>query len=675
MVETKRLKPPSDIVRTVEKEARRVEAFLRENKIAFDDERLDRVERDVAKKYDSWEKQTQGLRRNLVEWNDLLEGVVEETNFPFEGASNLTLHYAAAEVAAFRSQFNASRFQDPNIFTAVGPDSNATAYTQDDLNALEDAQNYTFHTECNGLDTLKDSIIPVQRDGTIIIQGSWERRLERTNDSRFYSSDVAFKTDYPDAESAGMAQDAYDAILDQFMLDDEFELHALFSYDFVAQDSPEYEIVSLSNFVFWPTFAPSIKRMELYGSRYYISQAELETESNRGNYYKERAEQVKAHYGEQSGDAWSASRAFIEGLAAAQEEKKPIQVCDLVYKADLDDDGIQEKYLLVYAVKSRKVLRMEEYPLRRNVDICVDFRLIRRDGRFLGVSLLGDTSDLFRFKDAIHNHRNNVRMIATAPIFLVQKELKEQGIDLGSGANVFRPGLTFYVPDPSKSISQLAVQNLDQPGNSMDEEQILDRHIELRFGPTQGLSGRESQSDPNAPMGKTLALMRQANMRIDDYGDEFARSIPAMGELHASLYSQYGPSSLSFTINRGGKPAKRTIERSVFGIQGIKWQAKRRSVTMSPEFVMQRIGGLTQTYASLLPLLQMGDPVAQELWNRMVRASGEPDEDKLMSRAQPAPVLPGPATPGAPSLPNPSLPPNPAMAARPNGPLVQPGAM
>ena len=633
-LQDKNLNPPKDIAETVSKEAQRAEAFTRARRLTFGDDKTARVESDLFKKIDSWKKQTAAMRRRLVRLNELIEGVVEETNFPFEGASNITLHYAAGIQATFRSTFNRTMYQDPNLFTATT--SGQTQLPAAGKEALEAAQNHTFASESNGLTTLKGLTNVIFRDGTGIVSGAWERRIEQGNDARIYTKASDFQVDYPDAATAGVEQAEYDGILDQFLIDPELELRVSFSYDFVQYDGTEYDIVPFANFVHWPVTSQSLSRMELYGKQFMLTESELKLRGKRGAYYAAAVERLCAAVSASGQrDEWSASRNFIEGLAPQLEENKPIECYSLVYKADLDGDSVPEKYIATFAFEAKVLLSIEKYPIRRNIDNCVPFRFVKRDGRFAGVSLLGDTEDLFRLMDGIHRNRNNVRALTVSPMFLADKNQKEE-IDLGRNDNLIRPGVTFWVKDPQKEpLKQLVIQDLSRTNNDADEEERLTRYIELRIGATQALSGRESQADPRAPMGKTLALLNQANQRIDDYMDEVKESMPAIAELHNALYFQYGPEMTRFTVEKDGKPAAYEIPRSLFGTLGVRWELKRRSVTLSPEFSMARLSGLLQTYTGLLPLLMAGNPQAIEMWNRMVTISGEPDAQKLLMQPPP----------------------------------------
>ena len=212
---------------------------------------------------------------------------------------------------------------------------------------------------------------------------------------------------------------------------------------------------------------------------------------------------------------------------------------------------------------------------------------------------------------------------------LANKTMKED-LDFLRPENLIKPGTVLWVSDPTSAVKQLVLQNFDQPGNSMDEENMITRYLEFSIGPTQALSGKENQSDPRAPMGKTIALLQQANQRIDDYMDEFRKSMPELAKLHSALWAQNGPETISYELENDGEVKIKEIDKKIFENTDIVWLAKRRSVTLSPEFAMQRLGGLMQVYAQLMPLIQQKDKIGIEMWNRMVVASGEPSKEALM---------------------------------------------
>ena len=621
-----RLKPPASVIEKEKAEADRVKKFLRSRKLNLSPEKVTRIEQDLDKKFVSWNKGTKALRDRLVRWQELLEGIVEKTNMPFEGASNITIHYAAGMARTFRATFNKTLYQDANIFMpVVAPDFEITA---EDHMALEEGFNHSFSTAYNGIEILKEGTIPVLRDGVLVISGSWEREVEKCFEYKSYADYTGFMKDYPDAETAGVDDEKFKGIQDHFITEPDEEVEVIYEHDFVKFDGIKYAIDSLAKFVRFPVFSKCIPDMTLYGNLSSISKEDLKMAGKRKKYYADAIERVLDKKMDSTIDAWEKSAAWISGVNVSQDDNKPIKILKGVYKTDLDGDGVPAKYMVTYAPDTKVLLAIEPYSIRRNQDLAVAFRLISRENRFEGVSLVGDTEDLFNQIDVLHRHRNNVRMLVTSPVFIGNATYKDQ-IDLGRGDNVIRPGLTLWVmgADFKSAIQQLPIQNLDQPGNSIDEEQFLTRHVELAWGPTQGLSGQQTAEDPRSPARKTQMLMTAANARVDDYIDEFAFSLPELAKLHATLLFQYYGDK-EYTFDQNNTVKKFPID--LLANPGIKWMAKRRSVNLTPEFAMARLANLTQLYMGLLPRMMVGDPIAIEMWNRQLVNSGEPDARKLI---------------------------------------------
>jgi hypothetical protein len=619
-------KPPKDISDKLSKEISKVKFSFQNSNLRKSDESLEKIADDLKEKYDIWKKKTKALRQKLIENNDLLEGVTESVDFPFEGASNIRTNYVSGIARIFKAVFNKAMFSDPNIFSAVSKSENIS---KEELTKIEEINNYSFHTKSNGLNILRKGIIPCFRDGTLIISGYWERQIERAYDYKNYTSAEDFIRDYPTAEDAGIEQEEYDKIMDSFIIDPETEVNVSYYYDFVKYEGPRYEIIPLAKFIFYPFHATEMSELEMYGSEYYLSESELTEKAKRGEFYQKKVNELLEQK-ENVKDVWSASRNFIEGLAARVEgkEKEPYLIVDCVYKTDLDGDGIREKYFVTFNPTFKKILSFKPYLFRRNIDFCVPFKFVSRDNRFLGVSLLSENYNNFIEIDTLHRNRNNIRTLVTSPIMLANKSLKDD-LDFWADKNLIRPGVTFWVNDINSGVKQLVLQNLDQPGNSLDEENLLNRYIELSIGASQGLSGKSTPEDPRSPMGKTIALLQQANQRIEDYITEFATSVPELANLNFSLLSQYSNEEIKYHIEQNGELVTKSIDKNLL-TKDIYWYSKKRSLTLSPEFSMQRIGGLFQLYMQMYKLIMMGDEKVIDLWNRMVKVSGEPDSEKLM---------------------------------------------
>lgn len=648
MIEVRELsRPPRDVAQTEEKDAERIEKFIKSRLKQIGPAKVADIEGKLSRWYKSWKDQTKPQRSRLVRYENILNGIVEESNFPFEGSSNITLHYAAGMARTFRATFNKTLYQDTDIFYPVfPPKAHQVAQPQQgqvepvaplntaERSLLSEGFNHSFSSLSNGIRVLKEGTIPVVRDGTLVVSGRWRRSVERCFDQRTYRDAASFQKDYPDAKSAGVEEEKYNQLVDFFLShseDETPELIITFSYDFVKKNEPEYKVGPWAKFVRYPVYVRELDECEFHGYETSMSPSELKLKKKKNEIYDAGADKALAVRKSEGSDSWDKAVGFVEGLVPADKpEDRAIFYVDGVCMLDLDDDGVPEKYEVWFAPEEKALLKLTPYRLRRNVDSHVVFRLVNRENRLDGVSLIGDCEDLFNQIDILTRHRNNVRILTTSPIFMFNKQFKDD-LDMGRAENVIRPGLVLWVDDPSKAGQQLRISDMSSTNDNLDEQNLYSRHVELVFGPTQGLSGGQTQGDPRAPASKTLALMNQANSRIDDYADEFCLSLPKLADLHAALIFQYsdGP---TISFEKDGNQVEFPIEW--LGRQGLRWGSKRRSVQLTPEFGLARLAQLQQSFTQLLPLIAAANPVAIELWNRTVLQSGEPQADALIMEGQ-----------------------------------------
>lgn len=641
-VEIRELTPPVDIRDGEAKAAARVERLLKLRLQRLSEGQVDRLEKHIGKKLKDARRETEPLRRKLVRYSDLLEGIVEETNFPFEGASNITLRAAAGLARTFEASFNPSIYQDPDLFAPDFEPGTAQELKLDakSIQVLQEGFNHSFSRKFNGLRVLKGGTIPAFRDGTFLVEGSWERKVERVSDQRTYKKYEEFVKDYPDPESAGLSSEEYSSILDYFLTDGpDAELIVRFFHDLVKFEGIEYRQLLRAKFFVYPSTTRHIEDAELYGGSFDLPKDEVKRRAKRGHYYEDGVRRALARRNTPLTDQWDRNRLYVEGIATPSPESSPIRLCDLVIKYDLDKDGVLEQYHATVIAEQDFVflVSFRPYDLRHNVPSVVPFRLVARDHAFDGISMVGDGEDLFNQIDTLFRHDNNVMMLTTSPIFLAQQDLKEQ-IDLGRAENIIRPGVTYWVPDISKAITQLPVQDIAAAsGDNNTKLSIISRFLEMLIGVSQGESGQQAPDDPRSPARKTTLLLMQAGKRIDRCLDEWCESLPSIAKLHATLLYQYSPErSYSFEDRQG---QVRKFDVSILADSRLRWLARRRSVSLTPEFALNRLQMLFQSYAALRPLLLQGDPVAIELWNRTVRNSGEPQAEKFMVDAGQAPQL------------------------------------
>ncbi len=637
-------KPPLKIQGDQEKQkkALRIRAF------ALDDAELDKLELRLKQWVESWERNTGSMRRRLVDANDHLEGVTEDVEFPWPGASKVTMGFAAGMARTLRAVFDRAVFPDNRPFAS----EQMGDMKSEDRNQLENSVNWLSRKHNNLVEALRNTPIPAFRDGTVPMMGEWERRIEKVCETRVYNDAAAFQEDYPTPEDAGVDEKKYGKIIRHLRRMDNF-VSVEWLRDQVLKDAPKFTAFPLARLIWYPVFnVEHLNECRIYGRLYYESEQDILQKIKREIYNEQRAKAslAAAHGSKMGADAWGSARDSIEGLVGDDDGTKFVRVAKLVLCDDLDGDDIPERYLVSLDIDNFKILRMERYKLRKNIPNIVLFGFLRRDQRLLRTSLLLDGLDQFRMVDNIHRHRNNVRAITDCPSFLVPDSIKDQ-IDFGAGSSVFKPGVTWYLTDrymkEDLSPRQLIIQSLSKTGESLDEEKGVVRYLEFRLGPSQGLSGQESIIDPSAPASKTVAQLKQATLRIDDLIREWKQSVPEAIELMMALYHCYGQDKYKVGVvdEQNGEVGKfEDITRKVFMIEDARFMLRHNEISLSPEFEMEKIMGVAAIAAQSPLVLQAKPEIGLHTWNDLVLASRIADPKRFLipvPSAQPQQEDPG----------------------------------
>lgn len=625
------LNPPISVKQTNEAAVNRVLDHFKATKLVMGKTKLLKLEREIRKRVEAWQMNTAGLHEKLREYSDFLEGKQEATDFPFGPgqSSNIDIRYAAAQARTLRASFIRSVFTDPKIVVAkVAPGKTRS----NDTNAKEEAVNWTLAEDSNAIECLKDTPIPIFRDGTSLIYGEWERKIDRGFDYTTFTDVATFQSEYPDAEVAGVSDEEYDSIIEKLMEMDA-EVNVEYQVDFVAKNGPEYSVFPLAKFIFFPLFSKEVESLDMYGYYYRESGSRFEANAARNYYISEAVEKCRkkgGSYGEY--DSWEARRDELEGINSDDDEASSYQIARLIVRCDLDGDSIQETYLVLWDMEAKKVLRVESYKLFKNTPCIVPFGFLRRDGRLLRVSLLGDGIDLYRSVNALHRHRSNTRRITDSVTLIAPMGIKDE-LDLGAEYSEFRPGMVMWVPDAympaDKGPRQFVVQNTSRSQDSMDEEALLMKHLDLLVGVSQGQSGRESPTDPDAPASKTAMLLARQDLRGEDLILEWARTIPSLVRLHLALYRQNGPSSVNYVGRAQDGTEDRTIALSQI-TDGTDYTLKPTKLVMHPEQEMNRFAALATAAMKFMFPAQIKPEILGQFWNEYVIASRVENPEKFM---------------------------------------------
>lgn len=642
-------KPPDDLVETQE-QAEQIENRFRRRAITLDENTRADLESKLYYEVQDWKDSRASLKTKLRDLNDLYEGVVPVTDFPWPGASQIHVPVPKIKAREIRATINRNTMRPVPFLMCkyAGPDSMYES-SQQVVNSIEDFIEDKLKNDTNVHQTLKDAIIPTIRDGTCPVQIIWETDLERVTDYKLYDSVQEFTTDYATAEDAGVSAKQYSKILASLNNNQRYEVQ--YEYDMAVYDGPKAYIVPLIHFFHWPVFETEISGMLTHGKRVWYKDYDLEKFIAIGKFDEDITREVLKSPGDQHDDeSLTVSRDQIEGIdrnPGKNLKAKEYEFYELVHRMDLDDDGVKEKYLIYWHYRSRKIVRIEKYPIRKGATTYFPLRLIRRDNRFLGISLIEDIADLSLEIDILHRMRINSRTITHVPAFKAKSSAKDK-FDPSRPQFRFQPGVTFWLNDV-KDVEQFDIKPVDLSG-SIDEENYLMQIVNLVTGSDSGLSGAANPIDPRAPARKQQEMLRQSSNRIDDYVEALLGPFAQIGQFMLDLYYQYGPDRIKYFVedDKGGMIQKE-INRAMLYNPNVMFTVNGTSVFMNPEMEFDRVQQVMATLGTH-PLTAQDPNVQRNILERYLYASRIPDIKNLLPQEANVAAIATP-TPAGPMLP------------------------
>lgn len=549
-----------------------------------------RLKKWLKARLEEWKRETADLHQILEDDNDLVEGVVTETDFPFVGASNVHVPVTEMYMETFKCVEKRSILGADLIWSsAIEPGFEQLLEFQA---IIEDALNYYARNEWNIAQCIEDVFWTTNRDGLGVIQVTWEETYEPARDIVLLSSLDEFVQEFPSPEEAGLSDEEYWSLAEQVEAEGspDFPIEVPITFEKKVYYGCKGDVVELIDFVTIPATVPDIKH-ELcrgYGKRYGQRKESIKKKGREGVYYEDEAKKLVKKTKAGVVPPFRVAQDEIEGLSRVN--KDDIETFDLVIKGRLDgedDENGERQFLVEYSLDHDVLLRCIEFPYR--VDNYALFRINKRPNRLIGRSIPRKTRDLNDEIDTQHNQRINTRTISTVPSFKAQANEKKV-LDPELQQNKWKPGVIFWLTN-FDAFEQFKVQPTDL-GESMEEENNDFKILDLYLGSAVALlSGGAAPADPSAPGNKTAIMIQQSNLRMDDPLSELRDGVEAVGNICLSHLYQFGPPVLQFksSVDENGQP---TVEANTlhkkYLRRGIKMTMKGVTVIQNPETEMQK---------------------------------------------------------------------------------------
>lgn len=549
------------------------------------------------------------LRTKLRRYNDMLENVKADKNFPWKDASNLNIPLTEIHMMILHSSITATVLDnDPIWYCRTMLFGNPGA---DDVDPnIEWFLNWVCKVQLKLDAALSEVYWNALRDPLAIGCLDWVDEVGKQRDIRSFEDDPEqppapppqpgqppmppqpppmravdkFTAEFPSPEDAGISEEAYGAMVEQASADGVLQIEV--EQYITKYRGPKLRIVELKNLVLYPATAPSFEYAQFVGDEFLQRKAFYEKRAKLKWYNADAvAKMTEAPATNDAIDDVARSQDRNEGLSRSRTKPDEYKCVQGVLRYDFKKKGEEDMFLVTFNRESKKILRFEKFPYIHNRCNYIDFRIQKRSNRLLGRCIPEKLEDINDEVSTQHNQRIDSRTISTVPSFK-RKENVEFDPRL---AQKFYPGVTFQVR-AMDDLNQFEIKQTDL-GTSLQEENTLFTIAEQLTGASMLKSGRETPKDPRSPAKKVAYLLRQSDIRIDDYIKELKVGTNEFAAQIMELYYQFAPEVVKFQIQNPDTQQwlDAEIKRTKLRNNNMSIDIAHSTVNDNPENTAQRV--------------------------------------------------------------------------------------
>lgn len=597
--------------------------------------RLDLSEADMKKVKDlldecvrEWKQNTSYLNAKLRKYNNRLEGISTPKDFPWPGACSLGMPLSEIHILSLHA-----------LVTSTIIDNDPVWFVKELLPSVSEKEkvdpdvewflNFVAKIQLNLDVALSEVYYNAFQHPLAIAVMDWMEDIGREYHIEIFETVEEFQARFSDADEAGVSEDTYLGFLAQLAAGEKLQIKI--EEDVVKYRGPHLRVVELKDLVRAPVNAPNLEYTVFHGDQYRERANWFRVKAKRDWFDKDEVEEMLKQPGENSPiDDISQQQNRIEGISSTPIRKSDEYDCVRGnLRIDLNKDGEEEFYHVVFHPKSKRLLRIEEYPYWHNRINYICFKIRRRTNRLLGRCITDMLWDINEEVDTQHQMRIDSRAITTVPSF--KKQLQETTIDFSRKDQHFYPGVVFQL-NKMDGFQQLDLKQTDL-GTSLQEEQNLFQVAEWLVGNSPSLrAGTPQSKDPRASGKKAQAQIQQSNIRVDDYIKELMTPTNEIGSQSLELYYQFSPKSLipfAQYDQETGEWIKKEIARAKLRNKNMHVKVARTSILDNPDQIMQRALTNYQIW-SKEPLIGGNMKRRHELVRRALFAEREKDISKIL---------------------------------------------
>lgn len=589
------LVPPPPGVPEIEPETRVVKLAKLDHSsyrklMALTEDQQKQVKKVLKNAHEEWRRNTRLQNNKLLRNIDRWEGITGPKEFPWVDASNVNIPYTEIQIlTAFDIVCMTTLEANPAYFVREELPSRKGHPEEHVDPKIEGWLNWVMKKQLALEEEQRMAVLLAFRDPVSFLVMDWTEDIAREYRVEIFDDVDSFQKRFPDAKAANVPEDVYNRWLAQLAIGHE-ALPLEIEERVVRYRGPKARVVELKDFIRVPVSCPDLKYTIFHGDQFRERGAYFKAKARLKWFYKEETEAMLAATPKNAAiDDISRQLDTIEGVSSNRQTPDEYDCMRGNLQIDLNDDGEEELYHVVYNPEHDRLLRMERFPYWHNRTNYIPHRIRRKANRLLGRSFMDMLYDINEEINTQHNQRIDSRTITTVPSFKISAQETDLLAQMVRKDQHFYPGCRFVLSN-MKNMEQLQT-SVDFQGTTQEEQHLMGIGEMLTgTGASTARSGI-SDRDPRASGKKTQALIGQSNQRIDGYIRELRPSFVETACQVVEQYYQYSPDSvLQYADYDESTDAWITdeIKRVSLRNRNMTIDLARTSVLDNPDAVLQR---------------------------------------------------------------------------------------
>lgn len=437
----------------------------------------------------------------LAKWKQYYEGITYPKTFPWKGAANVWVPLTLRSVRGVCVRLATAILKAEPMLLVRAASENPSPEEQ---NAARTHERW-MHRQLASLlgvndeDSVgRDVLLATSRDGTSFTQLSWR------------SQEIRKRGYIPRGDNMDLVEETENFI------------------------GPDLEFVSDEDLEIVPATARSLSKAVGVLRRKWVRLDELKRGEKRGMYHD--VERLKTDQKPNMDNAPATATAnAIEGMnpgAASADEAKEYQILEGLWRADVNNDGLEETLLVTTAFDDQICLRVEYYPYLHGEPYFQRWRIVPRDNRLYGMGIAGMVESLNEEATTIRNQRLDAGTLKNIPIFKAKKgafsgDGSLRNISLYPGSFVWLEDMDALAPLPMGDINP----------ELFTEESTIIKYGEDITGITDMRLGRTSTG--RRTLGEISQVMNESSTTLEEMVACASNSLVTIAKQVAALYRQF----------------------------------------------------------------------------------------------------------------------------------------